>query len=160
MVLCQTGILVACQTEKAGPLLTLTLLLGMETSDHMPCVVSISTSIPARRIFRFENYWMEHQNFMSIVQQGWVRCPSFSDAAKIITAKFKYLTRMLKEWQSTLSNLKVAICNVKLTFSFLLFIEEFRDLTLPEWNFKSLLEQKLYHPFSSTAHLLETKGVY
>lgn len=34
--------------------------LVMETSDHVPCVVSISTSIPRKSIFRFENYWMEH----------------------------------------------------------------------------------------------------
>jgi hypothetical protein len=42
--------------------------LVMETSDHVLCVVSISTSIPKRSSFRFENYWMEHQDFMSIVQ--------------------------------------------------------------------------------------------
>lgn len=34
--------------------------LVLETSDHVPCVVSISTTIPRRIIFRLENYWMEH----------------------------------------------------------------------------------------------------
>lgn len=125
----------------------------METSDHMPCVVSISTSIPRSKIFRFENYWMEHQDFVSIVQQGWVAPQHINDAAKLISTKFKNLRRTLKEWQRSLSNLKTAIRNVKLTLYFILFIEEFRDLTLPEWNFKILLEQKL-------ASLLHQQHIY
>ena len=86
---------------------------------------------------------MERHDFMSIVQQGWTAPNHITDAAKIITAKFKNLRRVLKEWQSTLSNLKQAISNVKLTLSFILFVEEFRDLTVPEQNFKVLLEHKL-----------------
>lgn len=39
----------------------------METSDHAPCIISISTSIPKRNIFRFEIYWMEHQEFLPLV---------------------------------------------------------------------------------------------
>jgi hypothetical protein len=30
--------------------------LGRDTSDHMSCLVSISTDIPKAKIFRFENY--------------------------------------------------------------------------------------------------------
>jgi hypothetical protein len=37
--------------------------LTMETSDHVPCVISISTQIPRKSIFRFENYWLEHEIF-------------------------------------------------------------------------------------------------
>ena len=34
--------------------------LSMETSDHVPCLINISTVIPKGQIFRFENYWLEH----------------------------------------------------------------------------------------------------
>ena len=34
--------------------------LDMTPSDHCPCVVSISTTIPRTKVFRFENYWLEH----------------------------------------------------------------------------------------------------
>lgn len=115
----------------------------METSDHVPCVISISTSIPKRSRFQFENYWMEQSDFFSIVQQGWYAPEHITDAAKIITAKFKNLRKVLKEWQSNISNLKQTIANVKLILTFMLFVEEFRDLTVPEWNFKTILEQKL-----------------
>jgi hypothetical protein len=115
----------------------------METSDHVPCVINISTSIPKRSSFRFENYWMEHQDFMEVVQHGWYAPPYITDLAKLITAKFKNLRRNLRAWSKTLSNLRSTISNVKLVLSLLLYIEEFRDLSVPEWNFKKILEQKL-----------------
>lgn len=39
--------------------------------------------------------------------------------------------------------MKITISNVKLILSFLCLIEEFRDLTVIEWNFKLILETKL-----------------
>ena len=38
---------------------TLTKSLIMETSDHWPCIIEISTTIPAAKVFRFENYWLQ-----------------------------------------------------------------------------------------------------
>jgi len=81
---------------------------------------------------------------MSVVQQGWFAPSHITDPAKVITAKFKNLRKCLKVWKNGISNLKSAIANVKLVLSFILLIEESRDLTIPEWNFKSLLEKKLY----------------
>lgn len=86
---------------------------------------------------------MEHPDFMTIIEQGWTAPSHFTDPAKIITAKFKNLRRNLKIWKSTLSNLKSAIQNVKLTLSFFLYLEEFKDLSVPQWNFKIILEKKL-----------------
>jgi exonuclease III len=34
--------------------------LVMETSDHAPCVITISTYIPKRSSFKFKSFWMEH----------------------------------------------------------------------------------------------------
>lgn len=45
--------------------------LTAETSDHVPCLISISTAIPKTHIFRFENYWLQHDGFLSQVQEGW-----------------------------------------------------------------------------------------
>jgi len=90
-----------------------------ETSDHTTCVITISTAIPKTSIFMFENYWMEHEEFMPLVQHTWASSVNETDMAKVITAKFKNLRRVLKDWQRNLSNLKLAIENVKpvLTFS-------------------------------------------
>jgi endonuclease/exonuclease/phosphatase family metal-dependent hydrolase len=39
--------------------------LVMETSDHVPCLVSVSTAIPKGSIFRFENFWLQHDDFLN-----------------------------------------------------------------------------------------------
>jgi hypothetical protein len=115
----------------------------MEPSDHVPCVISINTKIPKGKIFRFENYWMEHEHFMDIVAHGW-NLPVFqTDKAKCLSAKFKNLQRVLKAWQLQLSNLKSNIDNVKLIMGLLDVLEEFRDLSVIEWNFRHLLQEKL-----------------
>lgn len=80
---------------------------------------------------------------MPLVQHAWAAQTNVTDEAKIITAKLKNLRRILKDWQKNLSSLKVAIENVKLFLTFFIHLEEFRDLSVPEWNFRKMLEQKL-----------------
>ena len=115
----------------------------METSDHVPCVVNIATNIPKGKIFRLENYWMEHEVFMDVVRHGWSIPTQQSDVAKVISAKFKNLRRVLKAWQVQLSSLKGNIENVKLVLWLIQLVEFHRDLTIEEWNFKHILEDKL-----------------
>lgn len=52
--------------------------LIMQTSDHWPCNITVSASIPRGQVFRFENYWMQHPSFLQIAQQGW------NEAVKLI----------------------------------------------------------------------------
>ena len=108
----------------------------METSDHVPCLMKISTAIPKSHVFRFENYWLHHEDFLQQVTLGWFS--EIQHSAKALTAKYKNLRKVLKEWKKTLSNLTQNINNVKLVLSFLNFIEDFRDLILVEWNFRIL----------------------
>lgn len=103
-----------------------------ETSDHVPCVISISTSIPKHSLFRFENYWLQHLDFFTVVEQAWNIQPSSSDAAKVLTSKFKSLRVALKHWKRSLSNLKVTISNIKSVLSLFCLMEEFRDLSIEE----------------------------
>lgn len=68
----------------------------MKTSDHVPCVISISTAIPKQFLFRFENYWLQHNDFYAVVENSWAVAPNTTDAAKIISAKFKNLRGAIK----------------------------------------------------------------
>lgn len=117
--------------------------LTMETSDHTPCLINISTTIPCASIFHFENYWLLHDDFLEQVQNRWSLPSHQLDPAKLITAKFKTLRGSLRQWKKNLCNLKQNIVNVKLVLNFLNMLEECRDLSLVEWNFRSLLEQRL-----------------
>jgi hypothetical protein len=79
--------------------------LARDTSDHVPCLVTASTYIPITQTFRFENYWLEHENFMATMQQAWECATLLTDSAKRINAKFKNLRKTLKIWKSQLPNL-------------------------------------------------------
>jgi len=78
---------------------------------------------------------MLHDGFLPLVEQCWSTSPNIQDQAKILTAKFKSLRATLRSWQKQLSNLKALISSVKLVLSFLELLEEWRDLTIMEWNF-------------------------
>jgi hypothetical protein len=70
-----------------------------------------------------------------------------------VTAKFKNLRRVLRVWQGQISNLNIAIHNNKVMLSFLDMIEESRDLTLEEWNFRKIIQDHL-------GSLLEQQRIY
>lgn len=115
----------------------------METSDHWPCVIEINTNIPQAKRFRFENHWLSQDEFISVAMNGWKAPDHIIDPAKILTAKFKNLRRVLKAWKAQLPKLAIAIENIKLVLHFLEILESYRDLSLPEWNFRRLLSEKL-----------------
>jgi len=81
----------------------------METSDHWPCVIEISTNIPQSSIFRFENHWLAHDDFITVAVKGWIAPEHITDPAKGLTAKFKNLRRELKSWKTQLPNLALTI---------------------------------------------------
>ena len=63
--------------------------LAKITSNHVPCKITIGTSIPKLNIFRFENFWPQHPGFLEASMAGWsaqVRNPR--DSASIIAGKF------------------------------------------------------------------------
>lgn len=93
----------------------------METSDHVPCVITINTVVPKGKIFRFENFWMEHPQFLSVVQHGWNVPTNQTDIAKVV---------VLKAWRATVSNLSQAISNIKPIIEFFDILEEFRDMAI------------------------------
>jgi hypothetical protein len=117
--------------------------LSRDVSDHSPCLISVSTDIPKTNIFRFENHWILHEDFMGVLQYGWSIPVSSQDKEKLLGAKFKNLRRVLRSWQSNLSNLAATLSNNKLVLFLLDSMEEFRDLTLEEWNFRNLVHQHL-----------------
>jgi hypothetical protein len=128
-------------------------VLGMTPSDHCPCLVTFSTVIPRSKIFRFENFWLQHSGFSDVLTQSWAIPTQQIDPAKALTAKFKFLRKALKEWQAGWTGLKNLISNVKLLLQFLEVLGEFRDLSLEEWNFKNILKDYLLE-------LLEQQRIY
>lgn len=63
------------------------------------------------------------------------------------------MRKILKEWQKSIPILKTNISNVKNILLFLDILENYRDLTLAEWNFREILKQKL-------SNLLDQQKIY
>lgn len=122
---------------------TLVRTLVMETSDNWPCVIEIDTKIPRARVFRFETHWLSHDEFVSMAVEGWSTNQILNDPAKRLTTKFKNLRRVLKSWNASLPRLALVIERIKMVLHFLEAIEGLRDLTLPEWNFRIIIAEKL-----------------
>jgi hypothetical protein len=63
--------------------------LTKTTSDHIPCVAHINTSIHKASCFRFENNWIKLPGFMNVVQNAWNKIVISSFSSSRIVAKFK-----------------------------------------------------------------------
>ena len=130
--------------------------LVMETSDHWKSVIEIVTSIPKSRIFRFENHWLEREDFITVLLQGWNCQQSVTDPAKVLITKFNNLRKALKVWNARTPSLLNAVSNNKLILNLLDTIESFWDLTLMEWNFREReCVYKTNFPPKTTKELLE-----
>jgi hypothetical protein len=118
--------------------------LAKPVSDHVPCVVSIGTSIPKPKVFRFENQWIRLPGFLEVVKTIWdINCPG--DSAKCISAKLKLLHKGLKKWSTSMSTINVLIDNCNELIILLDGYEEQRSLHITEWNFRNIIKNRLQH---------------
>jgi hypothetical protein len=125
----------------------------MEVSDQCPLVVTILSTIPKANIFRFENFWLLRPDFQHILLESWYDTRNSQDSTKLLTNKYKSLTSALRSWSSKLSNLKITIGNILAILQLIDSLEEYRDLSLEEWNFRIILREKLLA-------LLEQQRIY
>jgi hypothetical protein len=109
---------------------------GKPTSDHIPCVITIQTTIPGSKIFRFENFWVAHPGFLATVAASWNKPTHKPNSAANINAKFKRLRYDLKYWSKSISKLTICIENTNKALLELDKLEHFRTLTVPEKNFR------------------------
>jgi hypothetical protein len=75
------------------------------------------------------------------------------DKAKNLKAKFKIIRKVLKDWQRSLPKIDKIVRHIKLLIEFIDIIEEHRDLSLEEWNFRDHMQTKV-------AELLHIQKIY
>ena len=111
--------------------------LAKTSSDHVPCVVSIDTTIPKSKIFRFENFWVEMPGFLDCVKTSWEEPVAVGlSAPATLLVKFKRLRFALKKWSTNLSSLKRLATKCSEVVLYFDNLEELRPLTRPEFNFR------------------------
>jgi hypothetical protein len=84
---------------------TLLIPMAKPISDQVPCCDQIGTRIPKAKVFRFENFWMQHPGFLELVEESWGSSIQSQNAASRIAAKFKNLRRSLKHWSKGISKI-------------------------------------------------------
>jgi hypothetical protein len=119
--------------------------LAKNTSDHVPCVVKIKTTIPKAKIFRFESHWVQQPGFLELVERVWSVPVRAKSSSGIITAKLKNLRYELKRWGKSLSHFKDLVAKCNHVIFLLDQIEDARDLTRPEFNFRNIVKSHLKH---------------
>ncbi|XP_073360718.1 uncharacterized protein [Aegilops tauschii subsp. strangulata] len=128
--------------------MTEVLPLARTASDHVPCVVTIKTSIPKSNLFRFENYWLELEGFMDCVDSSWQKQSRKGHITARIADKFKSVRMCLKRWQKNISKLKTLVCKCNNVVLLLDELEEYRPLYRHESNFRKVVKnhvEKLLH---------------
>lgn len=124
--------------------------LSRPISDHIPFVINIGTKIPRAATFRFENYWVEHEDFLKVVELHWSNAPYYANLATTLSQKMKQVRFGLKKWSKGFSNLGKLIHNCNWALLLLDGLEEQRHLTTLEIILRKLVKRHM-------AALLEKK---
>lgn len=70
--------------------------LSRPVSDHIPYALHIGSCIPKSKLFRFENFWVDHPGFLETVHLHWNSSPFFANAARNLSDKLKQVRAGLK----------------------------------------------------------------
>jgi hypothetical protein len=132
--------------------------LARGASDHVPWVTNVQINVPRPPIFRFENFWLQLEDFYSIFHDSWDQPLFQPDPTKRLMAKLKRARKAIQCWQKSLPNLAKLIDKVKMVIQLLDFIEESRDLMIHEWNFKDILVQHLHDLLSKQRTYWQQRG--
>jgi hypothetical protein len=116
---------------------------GKPTSDHIPCVITIQTTIPGSKVLRFENFWVAHPGFLDTVTASWNKPTRKSNSAANINAKFKRLIYDLKFWSKSISKLSICIKNTNKALLEIDKLEDCRPLARQDINFRKILKKHL-----------------
>lgn len=127
--------------------------LSKPTSDHIPYVINFGSSIPRACIFRFENHWTEHPDFVKTVELHWNSSPYFANSARTISAKFKQIRSGIKQWRKGFQNVSKLLHNSDWVLLLLDGLEEQRPLSGLETTLRSLVKRHI-------VKLLESKRSY
>lgn len=113
------------------------------TSDHTPLLLSLSTSIPKTCIFRFENAWLHHHDFLPTVLPAWHSVPCNGDAAGMLAASFKAVRCKANVWSKVKRAPPSIHQNCKFVIHLFDQLEEYRVLSTGEQLLRRLCQDRL-----------------
>ena len=113
-------------------------------SNHAPILLTASTNVPRPVVFRFNNHWIHHHEFNSIVQSAWESVatsqPSLSQSAKLCLC-LKRSRADLKAWSKQLRQPDQVLANCNLVVGMMDALEEQRPLSHAEFTLRTLVRE-------------------
>ena len=86
---------------------------------------------------------MDQPGFLECVKLVWENPTKAFSSAAILVEKLKLLRFELKKWRKSLAMLKLLISKCDVVLLFFDQLEEERDLSLPEGNFRKIVKKSL-----------------
>jgi exonuclease III len=117
--------------------------LTRTTSDHVPLLVSIDTSVLKPQNFRFERSWLLHISFLPAVLSTWNSAPVHGDKAAALTARVKELHHDAKVWVRKQRNPSSIFHNCSFIIKLLDMFEECCDMSVGELYLHQLCKDHL-----------------
>ncbi|CAO2142968.1 unnamed protein product [Urochloa humidicola] len=116
--------------------------LPKPTSDHTPIQLKLSTTIPKPNLFRFENGWLKHRDYLPAVLPAWHHAGS-QDAAAALVRSLKATRCASKVWARGKRAFPTLTSNCKFTIFLFDVLEEGCDLSAGEQLLRRLCRDRL-----------------
>jgi len=134
--------------------------LTRSTSDHIPLVVNLSTSIPKTNTFRFENSWLFHQDFLPCITPAWNTAPHVQDAAGDLASSLKASRYAAKVWYRGKRAPPLIMQNCKFLIALFDLQEEYRVLSAGEHLLRGACTDRLQLAIRERAAYWKQRGKF
>ena len=134
--------------------------LTRATSDHVPLVVHISTSIPKTNTFLFENSWLTHNDFLPCIIPAWNNAPHSTDAAGDLASSLKASRKAAKVWSKGKRAPPQIMQNCKFIIAFFDLHEEIRVLSTGERFLRMACTERLQQAIRERAAYWKQRGKF
>ena len=103
-------------------------------SDHVPLIITVTTTIPRSNFFKFEPHWAQLQPCRDTVSSIWatIQPTSLLNAGASLASWLKQTRATLKKWASSRVPAPLRESRCKIAISALDLVEESRPLSRPE----------------------------
>lgn len=133
--------------------------LPKPTSDHTPIQLQMSTSIPKRNMFRFENAWLKNPDYLPSVLANWAPGER-PDAAAALAHSLKAVTYASKVWSRRKPSPPSLPSNYKFVIYLLDVLEEYRYLSAGEQVLSRACQDRLALFLREQAAYWKQRGKY
>ncbi|CAO2043009.1 unnamed protein product [Urochloa humidicola] len=116
--------------------------LPKPTSDHTPIQLRLSTSIPKPNLFRFENAWLKHDDFLPTILPAWHANGSRGAAASVVSS-LKAVRCASKLWARRKRAPPLLHQNCKFVIYLFDMLEEGRVLSTGERHLRNACREQL-----------------